>query len=316
MKSNLKPKKNRRWLRNMIITLVLVVIGGLAGCALAMPREIRQIEKDNHAAAAALQAELPGAFHDLAGNGRSIHYVAVGADKTKPLILFIHGSPGDWTAWARYLNDATLRQRARMMAVDRPGFGGSGGGLVERSLGRQSAEIAPLLEQAAPGQKVIVVGHSYGGPVAVRLGMDYPGKVTDLIILAGAVDPGQEHTMWYQYPADWWPITRVLPGALVVANREIRALKGELTDMLPRWSGLTQRVSILQGDQDDLVPPANADFAEQHLTHAAALQVIRIPGMNHFIPWTKYDLVKAELLKHLDAGADPAAPGVSGGRLQ
>ena len=294
----------------MIITLVLIVAGGLAGCALAMPREIKQIEKDTGRAADQLQAEQPGAFHDLAADGRSIHYVAVGEGRGKPLILFIHGSPGDWKAWARYLNDPDLRQRAQMIAVDRPGFGGSGGGQVERSLGRQCAEIAPLLDRAAPGQQIMVVGHSYGGPVAVRLAMDYPGKVTDVIILAGAVDPGQERTMWYQYPADWWPFTWVLPGALVVANREIRALKGELTAMLPRWREVTQRVSILQGDQDDLVPPENADFAEQHLTRAASVQVIRIPKMNHFIPWIKYELVKAEILKHLDEGVDKVKPKV------
>ena len=186
-----------------------------------------------------------------------------------------------------------------MIAVDRPGFGGSGKSEVERSLVKQCQEIALVLSNASPGQRIIVVGHSYGGPVVVRLAMDYRDKVTDVVILAGSVDPDQEHTKWYQYVADWPLISSILPAPLVVANREIRALKSELTDMLPLWSNVTQRVSIIQGDKDDLVPPENADFAEKKLSKAESLNMVRLKGVNHFIPWSQYEVVRAEIVKHL-----------------
>jgi pimeloyl-ACP methyl ester carboxylesterase len=283
-----------------LFCVAAVAVVCLSGCSLMMPKEIKTMEKESRAGAAQLEAERPDAFRSYLAGDRPIYYVEVTDHDPKPLILFIHGSPGDWTAWVRYLNDPELRQRAHMIAVDRPGFGGSGKGRVERSLARQGDDLAPLLDKTSPGQRVIVVGHSFGGPVAVRLAMDHGYKITDLIILAGSVDPGQEHTKWYQYVADWPAFDWLVPGDMVVANREIRALKPELTSMLPLWTKVTQRVSIIQGEKDNLVPPENADFAQSMLAHAASVNVIRIPGMNHFIPWTRYEVVKAEILKHLE----------------
>lgn len=71
---------------------------------------------------------------------------------------------------------------------------------------------------------------------------------------------------------------------LVVTNREIRALKDELVAMLPLWPRVTQRVTVMQGGKDNLVPPENADFAQKMLTHATSVNIVRIPEMDHFLP--------------------------------
>ncbi|MEO6459994.1 MAG: alpha/beta hydrolase, partial [Bdellovibrionota bacterium] len=99
--------------------------------------------------------------------------------------------------------------------------------------------------------------------------------------------------------ADWWIVSWMLPPALRVTNREILPLKAELSAMLPLWPKITQNVSVVQGEVDDLVPAANADFARKQLVNAAALNVVLIPKMNHFLPWKQYSLVKEEILKHL-----------------
>jgi len=273
-----------------------------------IPGEIKTMEKRTAAIAAKMKSDDPGAFRDINVDGRNIHFVQVAEGTApKPLVLFIHGSPGAWEVWDDYLIDPELKKRAEMIAVDRPGFGGSGGGNVERSLKKQSQQIARLLDNAQPGQRVIVVGHSYGGPVAARLAMDNPAKITDVIILAGSIDPAQEHTKWYQYPADWFIFSWMIPKDLVVANREIRPLKMDLEEMIPLWPQVTQRVTVIQGEKDDLVPPANADFAAKHITRAASLDIIRIPGQNHFLPWNQYSLVKSEILKHLGPATETAA---------
>jgi hypothetical protein len=49
----------------------------------------------------------------------------------------------------------------------------------------------------------------------------------------------------------------------------------------------------MQGGEDDLVPPENADFPQKMLTHATTVNIVRIPEMNHFLPWTRYAQVKA-----------------------
>jgi len=246
-----------------------------------------------------LLKERPLASQTLINDTRQLHYVEVTDKESKPLILFIHGSPGEWQGWVEYLNDPELQKHAHMIAVDRPGFGGSDKGKTERSVEEQCRQIAPLLAKASPGQKVLVVGHSYGGPVAVRLAMDHK-QITDLLILAGSIDPSQEQIEWYQYVAEWPLIRWIMPREISVANQEIMALKASLTEMLPLWPRITQRVTVMQGEKDRLVPPENADFAQRMLTKAHPLKIIRIPEMNHFIPWTRYQQVKAEILKLIE----------------
>ena len=271
----------------------------LSGCSLLMPPEIVEMESRTSAEALKLQRDDPAAFIGYKVGTRQMRYVNVGRGPDKPLVVFIHGSPGDWRGWADYLIDPELTQKAELVAVDRPGFGGSGAGDVERSLAQQARDISPLLDKVPLGRRVVLVGHSFGGPLAVRLAMDNGSKVTDLVILAGSIDPAMEHTAWYQYPADWPVISWMLPDTLVVTNREIRALKDELVAMLPLWPRVTQRVTVMQGGKDDLVPPENADFAQKMLTHATSVNIVRIPEMNHFLPWTRYAQVKSVILEHL-----------------
>ncbi len=290
------PQRLRRpWPRLMLPLLPWL----MAGCSLLMPPEIVEMESRTSAEALKLQRDDPSAFNIYKVGTRQMRYVDVGRGPDKPLVVFIHGSPGEWQAWADYLIDPELTQRAELVAVDRPGFGGSGAGAVEPSLVQQARDIAPLLDKAGSGRRVVLVGHSFGGPLVARLAMDYGSKVTDLVILAGSIDPAMEHTAWYQYPADWPVISWMLPDTLVVTNREIRALKDELDAMLPLWPRVTQRVTVMQGGKDDLVPPENADFAQKVLAHAASLNIVRIPEMNHFLPWTRYGQVKAVILDHL-----------------
>lgn len=278
------------------LVLFVAVAACVSGCSLIIPKEIKQMLQETSAGAAALKAERPDAFRTYKSGDRTMHYVEITDDTPKPLILFIHGSPGSWKDFVRYMNDPEIRERAHMISVDRPGFGS---GPVEPSMNKQCESIAPLLDKAAHGQRVVVLGYSYGGPMAVRLAIDHPDKVTDLFILAGSVDPELEETKWYQYVAEWPLVKRAVPAELAVANIEIRALKADLVDMLPLWKNVTQRVTVLQGDKDDLVPPANADFAERMLAGASSVNVVRIPGANHFTPWNRYELVKTELLKQI-----------------
>jgi pimeloyl-ACP methyl ester carboxylesterase len=294
----MRPRNKRA-----LVTFLFVALAGFlwTGCQMFIPREIKDISKGLHERAAQLKQNDPAAFRSYVIDGRIIQYVETGPAESRadtPLVLFVHGSPGSWSAWVDYLADDQLRTRARLIAVDRPGFGGSGAGRTERSLEQQVADLRPLLDQRAPHGRVILVGHSYGGPVVARMAMDYPGIVTDVIILAGSIDPGQEHTKWYQYPADWALLRWMVPTPLKVANQEIMPLKGQLQQMLPLWTEIHQRVTVIQGEADDLVPPENADFAQRVMVNAKPLNIIRLPGMNHFIPWKCHGLVAKEILLH------------------
>ena len=230
---------------------------------------------------------------------RPIHHVSVG-DPGKPLVVFVHGSPGSWDAFIGFLGKPSLLERARLVSVDRPGFGGSGRHRHEPSLQRQAAALQPILENAQHGKGAILVGHSLGGPVIARMAMDYPHLVAGLIMVAPSIDPQLEKTKWYQIPADWKLFSWMVPKVLVTTNREILPLKGELETMLPLWASITQPVTVIQGEKDRLVPPGNADFAKRVLT-TAPLTTVRIPDLNHFVPWRRPDLIEKAILNHLEA---------------
>lgn len=239
-------------------------------------------------------------------HGRTMQYAWSGDKNQRPL-LFVHGSPGSLDAWSQFMLDEKLQQNFHLIAVDRPGYGGSDAGVPETSLQKQAADIIEVLKSNQSGKKAILVGHSFGGPVIARLAMDYPEKIAGIIIVSGSVDPSQEHIAWYQYPADWFVFRWMIPSWLRVCNEEIMPLKGELEKMLPLWPQLQSMVYVIHGTQDDLVPYENAAFIQQHTPSEKFLHFESLEGMNHFVPWRRADAIKNAIYQMQDfIGRDSA----------
>jgi pimeloyl-ACP methyl ester carboxylesterase len=68
--------------------------------------------------------------------------------------------------------------------------------------------------------------------------------------------------------------------------------------MLPGWKTLTLPITVIQGEKDQLVPAANAGFVKKSAVNAS-VRVVMIPGMNHFIPWERPDVIREAILSHL-----------------
>jgi pimeloyl-ACP methyl ester carboxylesterase len=251
---------------------------------------------------AVLSLQKSEGFSDdiFAINGEEFHIVQSG-EKDLPVILFVHGSPGAWTAWADYLLDEDLRLKAHMIAVDRLGFGGSDNGFHEPDLQKQAKIIMGALGKVSTQKKnIIVVGHSYGGPVALRIAVDYPDKIAFLLLLAPSIDPDLEENRWYNLIADLSFVRALLPKAVDRSNQEILPLKGELLKMRSLLQSIKNKVSIIQGEKDTLVPAGNASFGKRELI-SAEVDVHLLPERGHFIPWEEYALVKKTLLAHLSS---------------
>jgi pimeloyl-ACP methyl ester carboxylesterase len=235
--------------------------------------------------------EYPGQIVTFQGRNQTMRYAWSGNPK-KRAVLFVHGSPGSWEGWAHFLLDPDLEKNFQLIAVDRPGYGGSDGGKTETSLQRQAEDVLEVLKFNQSDQPAILVGHSFGGPVIAKAAMIDSSKVMGLVFVASSVSPDLERTKWFQYPATWWPIRVLIPTDLRVCNEEIFPLKGELTKMLPDWKKITAKAVLIQGDEDDLVPPANVDFLLAHLAPEDVLKVERVAELNHFVPWKRPDLIK------------------------
>ena len=198
-------------------------------------------------------------------------------------ILFVHGSPGGWTSWARFMESPALDGFGPRIAMDRPGFGRSGSSPVLRDLRRQAALLADLIP---PGPPAVLVGHSLGGPLIAWMAIDHPDKVCGAVMLAGSMAPELEAPRWYNRLADNWLAHQLLPPAMVRSNHEMMVLQAELQRLDAALPGLRRPVIAMQGDQDPLVDPRTADYLEQRAPKDW-VQVERLPGKDHFFLWTE-----------------------------
>lgn len=274
-------------MRALRIGLSLALMA-LPGCSVPGPRASR-------AQTAALQRSsvpIPTAA------GRETSYLHAG-DPSSPLLIYIHGTPGDAGAWADYLVEPVPGFES--IAVDRLGFGGS---VTSRdpqtgkarqtpvpSFSEQAQAIASLLHRRH-GRGAILVGHSLGGPIAAQLAADHPDLVDGLVILAGSLDPDQEVWAWYNEAATWSAVNWMIPRAMRTANTEVTAAKRQTQLLAEVLDRITCPVVWVQGGADSLVPRENEAYGQRMLTSAFAFELIELPRAGHFLPWEHEDVVR------------------------
>ncbi len=228
------------------------------------------------------------------GNNK-LHYAQTGND-SMPTLFFVHGSPGSWMKFGKYLQDKDLLKKFRMVSIDRPGFGYSQFGNV-KNLQEQSKIISELLTRLQNGKPVYAIGHSYGGPMIVKLASDNPGKFSGLVLLAASLDPIAEKPERWRPVLFKTPLNYFVPGAWRPSNKELWYLKEDLKKLIPGFATITCPVYIMHGDKDGLVPVSNAGYAQKMLLNAKSVTVTIIPGAGHFVADKNYELVKETLLK-------------------
>ncbi|MFQ5438022.1 MAG: alpha/beta fold hydrolase, partial [Paracoccaceae bacterium] len=108
-------------------------------------------------------------------------------------MLLLHCTLGHSGAWKGVM--AGLSNICRMAAMDLPSHGRSGPHDPRRSWQRQSAAMALELMQRT-GTPVDLVGHSFGGTVALRLALEHPALVRSLtlvepVLFSAAKDAGR-----------------------------------------------------------------------------------------------------------------------------
>ena len=207
-------------------------------------------------------------------------------DSALPVVLFVHGAPSSLSFFNAFFKDTTLLSRARLVAVDRPGYGYSDFGWVETSIVRQAAFLQPLIDRYKRAPFLLVVGSSYGGSVSARLAMNNPGRVDHVLFVSSALGPGLERTYPISYFADSPLIRWVVPTLLRLANDEKLAHRQALEAILPDWPKIRANITMLHGQRDDLVYPTNVLFAQKKLINARVKQFL-LPENRHDIVFNK-----------------------------
>lgn len=207
-----------------------------------------------------------------------------------PRVLALHG-------WGRRAADfRSAFQGLSYLAPDLPGFGASPP--PERAIGSReyAAAVAPMLEEL--GERAVLVGHSFGGRVALQIVIAHPDRFAGLV-LTGAplvrLHPLRKIHPIYRF-GRWAGRRRLLSAARVERLREqygsadYRAAKGVMREVLVRTINETYEEELRQlnlpvllvwGSADAEVPLAVAERIAATVDHAE-LQVLE--GVGHDVP--------------------------------
>lgn len=125
-------------------------------------------------------------------DGVSVHYKLYGSGEL--VFVLLHGFGASEFSWHRVVEPlATL---GTVLAFDRPGFG-----LTGRPMPGDWHDLNPYSDDGYVAltvgllaelglDRVILVGHSAGGGLAVRIGLEYPRLVAGLVLVAPSVQGG------------------------------------------------------------------------------------------------------------------------------
>lgn len=282
----------KKWLKRTIIGLFLsiVLIIAIIHVGMSTMRFSDQDAQDYF-----LEQGFEGEIETLDINGHSIKVVSdLPQESDSVLLLFVHGAPGSWDAFKTYLTDKEIYTNARVVVYDRPGYGGSDPRAMP-SIIEQSNIVKELLRQYGQ-QRNILIGHSYGGPIAGHAGLDTRSNVDEVVMIAPLLDPENEPLHWYSYFSFWKATSWLLPNDLVVAGAEKFAHADELEKIKDSWSDAACNFVHVHGLEDGLAPgQENVDFAKKHI-RKDRLKTITYDDKGHLIIWSEYDLMKDIIL--------------------
>ena len=139
-------------------------------------------------------------------DGQRIHYVARGSGIP---VVFIHGSVGTVHDFLQSPVFPLVAQNYQAITYDRSGFGYSSRNPHERMSPTDHAAVLARLIAALKIEKPIVVGHSWGGAVALAFALKYPHLARGMVLL-GPVAYGSGSWDSIRY----WPMRLPILGAV------------------------------------------------------------------------------------------------------
>jgi pimeloyl-ACP methyl ester carboxylesterase len=132
------------------------------------------------------EAAFPPQGRILDVNGHRVHALTMG---TGPDIVLIHGASGNLRDLSFSLAPRLAAQQFRVTLFDRPGLGYTDRINQTGATIRQQAELLSDAARQLGIERPVVLGHSYGGAVALAWAVHRPGHISALVPLAAPAKP-------------------------------------------------------------------------------------------------------------------------------
>lgn len=214
-------------------------------------------------------------------------------DTTIPNLVFIHGSPGSAMDFKRYLFDADLNAKANLIAFDRVGYSPSTIGDIQGI--SFEVDLLNSLTSKLDVSKTILVGYSYGGPIALASKKNYK----KVVLCAPAVSAEAEPMFWFLNLYKWKLTRRLMPDLLKAASKEKLLHPSELRKFEKKWRENPSEIYVIHGDKDWIVPYENSVFIKNQFPKEK-FELITLKEASHDLIWTRFDEIKNELIKVIE----------------
>ena len=315
-----------------------------AGPTTLIARQINRAWRRMRNASGTAKAPLPShatprsyELQSVAVNGVALNYVTAGSGQ--PVVL-IHGNPGSHHDYTLSVFDK-LAQQYHVLAFDRPGHGHSDRpASLEATVEVQAAMIREGLQKLSI-DKPLLVGHSWGGSLALAAAVAYGSDLSGLVLLAPAAYPSVAVEWWSHlprvpllgkflaktitpfvgravvkgglkdayYPQDMHDdyaerSTRMWmhPERIHAWANDEKTLRASLTSLSQRYSDIDLPVVIVTGDSDRVLDPEQHAYPLHETIKTSKLVVL--PQTGHQLPQTQPDAVVAAIDQVLSAASN------------
>ena len=245
-----------------------------------------------------------------------VHYEVIGRGQP---VLFLHGWMGSWRYWFPTME--RVADLFRTYSFDFWGFGDSQRQNSIESINTYSNQVIRFLD-ALGIDRVMLVGHSMGGMVALRTALNHPRRITRVAavgapIVGSSLSPLLKITdipavarSFVKMPKfrrfmfrhflgvqDDPALAEILDDSTKSSSTTLqRAVSSMLrTDLRPELPKLSVPALIVHGGRDEIVHPNQADLFDD----VTAAEVVVMPESRHFPFLDEAELFNDMLLRFL-----------------
>lgn len=113
------------------------------------------------------------------------YFYKLSTQANAPALLFLHGWRSQKEVWNTIMNSVTELSGVSLYALDLPGFGQSEPPRQPFSVGDYAHIVRKFIEKKQLAN-VILIGHSFGGRVGIKLAAESPSLIAKLVLVDSA----------------------------------------------------------------------------------------------------------------------------------
>lgn len=256
--------------------------------------------------------------------GKTVHVADAGDG---PAVVLLHGASGNLRDLTFALTGALNRAGFRTLAFDRPGLGYSNKLHDDGESPREQARHLAQALEARGVTRAVIVGHSFGGSVAMGWALERPDQAAGLVTIGGATMPWAGGLgPWYSIASSGLGGATVVPIVVALVPRSrASSFAGELFSPDPLPEGYVEYVGVdlslraeqvrVNARQVNGLKPHVQSMSQLYPELSIPVEILHgtadtiVPDDVHAIPMSRLlpngNLVLLEGLGHMPHHADP-----------